>query len=50
MEVYLIYHTDIWQTYTSFRLIGAASSYNKAIDLTRKDKDAMYDVQKETGT
>lgn len=49
MKVYVVYHTDIWLSYSSYRMIGIAESIPSAIRLARKDKDAFSDVRKENG-
>lgn len=48
-KVFLVYHTDIWQSCDSHRVVGIASTLNKAIALAKKDGDAVADVEKENG-
>lgn len=48
-KVFLIYHTDTWQSWNSHRVVGIASTLPKAIALAKKDKDAVADVKEENG-
>jgi len=49
MKMFLIYHTDIWQSWDSHRVIGIASDFDKAIKMAKKDKDAVADVKSNDG-
>jgi len=48
-KVFLIYHTDILQTWASHRVIGIASNLEKAIEMVKKDEDAITDVKNNDG-
>lgn len=49
MQTLLIWHTDIWQTTSSYRLVGVASSKTKAFKLLQEDEDAISDVNSNDG-
>lgn len=48
-KVYIVYHTDMHTSYSSFRTIGVASNYVKAVEMAQQDKDAVSDVNTENG-
>jgi hypothetical protein len=48
-KVFLVYHTDIWQSWGSHRVVGIGSTLNKAVALAKKDKDAVADVESQDG-
>jgi len=44
-EVTLVWHTDVWQTKKSYRLIGVASDKENAFEMIYKDQDGPLDVK-----
>jgi hypothetical protein len=47
--IYLVVHTDIWQSWNSLRIVGFDMTLSDAIKLAREDKDAVSDVRNEKG-
>ena len=47
--VFLVYHTDNWQSWSSHRVVGIGTTFNNAIKLAKQDKDAISDVKNNNG-
>ena len=44
-EIILVWHTDNWQTRSSYRLVGIAEDKKNAFKMLIEDKDAIQDVR-----
>ncbi len=49
MKVVLIWHTDLHQTRTSYRLVGVAGSKKSALHILMDEAEAIEDVFTEEG-
>ena len=48
-KIIVIFHTDNWQSKSSYRFVGVASTKEKAIEMSRKDEYAIADVKDRDG-
>ena len=48
-KVYLVGHTDIWQSHNSLTVIGIASSPEEGVEMAKRNDDAVSDVKTNDG-